>query len=176
MKNLETISFRGAKSVVTQFPVRRLIRHKRKCDIQFFQVTSMLRSDLSQVFLLKFWPIIFLVGFTVLFWKIGFGRAGLFVLVFVFLLSMFLASLAVIEIPDGTIRYRRLFNWRELPWEEIARCGVSRTGIGIGYISLKRFLWPWGKLYFVLGEVERGREPLLTFIQKRIGESLGPKL
>jgi hypothetical protein len=127
----------------------------------------MLQSDPSQVFLLKFWPLILFVGFTVLFWKTRFP-AVLFFLLFVFLLSMFRASLALIEVSDGTIRYRRLFNWRELPWEEIEGCGVSRTGVGIGYISLKRFLWPWGKLYFILGEVGRGREPLLTFIKNAL--------
>jgi len=128
----------------------------------------MLQSDPSQVFLLKFWPLILFVGFTILFWKTRFHWALLLVLLNAFLLSMFRASLAVIEISDGTIRYRRLFNWRELPWEEIERCGVSRTGVGIGYISLTRFLWPWGKLYFILGEGGRGREPLLTFIQNAL--------
>jgi hypothetical protein len=131
----------------------------------------MLRSDPSQVFLFKYWPLIVFVGLTVVFWKIRFKWAGLFVLVFVFLLSMFRASLAVIEIPDGTIRYRRVFKWRELPYAEIVSCDVSRAGVGIGYIRLKYFLWPWGKLYFILDEhMGRGRLPLLDFIQERIAK------
>jgi len=131
----------------------------------------MLRSDTSEEFLLRLWPLIFFVGFMVVFRRILFHWAGLFLLVFVFLLSMFHASLAVIEIPDGTIRYRRLFKWRELPYAEIVSCDVSRVGVGIGYIRLKYFLWPWGKLYFILDKhMGRGRLPLLDFIQERIGK------
>jgi hypothetical protein len=89
----------------------------------------MLRSDPSQVFLLKSWPLIFFVG------------------------------------------RRRLFKWRELPYAEIVSCDVSRAGVGIGYIRLKYFLWPWGKLYFTLdAHMGRGSLPLLDFIQERIGK------
>ena len=131
----------------------------------------MLRSDRSQIFVLKYWPLIFSVGVAFVFWKTLFHWKQLLFLVAIFLLAVFRASLAVIEIPDGAIRYRRLSNWKELLYDEIVRCGVSRAGIGIGYISLRRFLWPWGKLYFILDEqAGRGREPLLTFIQERIGQ------
>jgi hypothetical protein len=132
----------------------------------------MLRSDRSQVFILKYWPLIFSLGVPFVFLKIQFQWEHLFVLVPIFLGAVFRASLAVIEIPDGTIRYQRSFNWRELPYDEIVCCDVSRLSVGIGYISLKRFLWPWGKLYFILDALRANisETSLVPLINEQKGE------
>jgi hypothetical protein len=59
--------------------------------------------------------------------------------------NIFYASLAVLEIPDGTIRYRRLLAWKKVDYDEIVESGVSWVVAGIGYLRLKRFVFPWGK-------------------------------
>jgi hypothetical protein len=129
----------------------------------------MLRSDPQKVLALKYWSLVFVLGVALVFWKTRFHWGTLIFLVFCFCLTVFQVSLAVIEASDGTVRYRRLFNWKELPFDEIAVCGLSRVGVGIGYIRLKHFLWPLGKLYFILDEhMGRGEFPILTFIQKHI--------
>jgi hypothetical protein len=130
----------------------------------------MLRSHPSLVFTLKYWAPIVLFGGTFVFWNNQFRWAQLVFLIPLIVGLLFHASLAVVQIPDGNIRYRRLLNWKNLSYDEIVECGVS-WGAGIGYIRLKHFLLPWGKLYFVLDRNDklfgRGTHPLLRFIQER---------
>jgi hypothetical protein len=132
----------------------------------------MLRSHPSNVFVLKYYAPIILFGGTVVFWSVGFRWAQLIILVPLTLGMLFYASLAVLQIPDGTIRYRRLLQWQRLPYDEVVECGVSI--FGIGYLRLKRFHFPWGKLYFVLDANDRlfgrGTHPLLHYIQDRVRE------
>lgn len=134
----------------------------------------MLRSHPSSVFVLKYYAPVILFGGTLVFWSGGFRWAQLIVLVPLILGMFFYASLAVLQIPDGTIRYRRLFHWRKLPYDEVVECDFSRAIFGIGYLRLKRFRFPWGKLYFVLDQNERlfgrGTHPLLRYIQDRVQE------
>lgn len=78
-------------------------------------------------------------------------------------MSLFRASLAVVEAEDDNIRYRRLSVWRKLSFDEVASCGPSKAGLEIGYIRLKRFLGPWGNLYFILDEPTPRGMDLITF-------------
>ena len=111
----------------------------------------MLRSDPSQVVFLKYWPLVFFFGVTTfIFWKVGFRWGQLVFLFPFFLLSLFRASLAVIEVEDEGIRYRRLSAWRKLPFDEVVSGGLSKAGLEIGYLRLERFFWPWRNLYFIL--------------------------
>jgi hypothetical protein len=127
----------------------------------------MFRSDPDQIFFQKYWPLIFFFGITtIIFWKIGFRWGQLVFLVPFFLLSLFRASLAVVEAEDESIRYRRLSVWRQLSFDEVTSCGPSKAGLEIGYIRLKRFLWPWGNLYFILDEPTPRGMDLVTFIRK----------
>ena len=130
----------------------------------------MLRSHPTSVFILKFWLPLILLGCTFVFWMGQFRWAQLVILIPLFLGILFNASLAVLQIPDGSIRFRRWFKWKRLAYDEIVGCGI--LGGGIGSIRLKRFLLPWGRLYFVLDANEkpfgRGNHPLLRFIEKRI--------
>ena len=132
----------------------------------------MLRSHPSSVFVLNYYAPIILFGGTLVFWSVGFRWAQLIVLVPLILGMLFYTSLAVLQIPDGTIRYRRLHRWRKLTYDEVVECGISWGISGIGYVRLKRFLFPWGKLYFVLDQNEklfgRGIHPLLRYIQERV--------
>jgi hypothetical protein len=134
----------------------------------------MLRSHPSNVWVLKYYAPVILFGGTFIFWSVGFRWAQLIVLIPLILGIFFCASLAVLQIPDGRIRYRRLLRWRKLSYDEIVECGTSWVMPGIGYVRLKRYLFPWGKLYFVLDENERifehGTHPLLRYIQDRMEE------
>jgi hypothetical protein len=129
----------------------------------------MLRSHTSSVFVLKYYAPIILFCCTFVFWSVGFRWAQLIFLIPLFAGVLFHGSLAILQVPDGKIRYRRLFGWRRLPYNEIVDCGVA-WGIGIGYLRLKHFLFPWGRLYFVLDQNEklfgRGEYPLLRYIQE----------
>ncbi len=135
-------------------------------------ISEMLRSHPSSVFVLKYYAPLILFGGTFVFWSGGFRWAQLIFLVPLILGILFYASLAVLEIPDGTVRYRRFFRWRKIAYEEIVESGTSWVVFGIGYLHLKRFVFPWGKLYFVLDQNEklvgRGAYPLLRYIQKRV--------
>ena len=55
------------------------------------------------------------------------------------------------------------------PYDEIADCGAVWI---FGYLRLRRFVFPWGRLYFVLAANEklfdRGEYPLLRYIQKHV--------
>lgn len=129
----------------------------------------MLRSHPSSVFVLKYYAPIILFGGTFVFWSGGFRWAQLIFLIPLLAGVLFHGSLAVLQVPDGRIRYRRMFSWRRLPYDEIVDSGVA-WGIGIGYLRLNHFLFPWGKLYFVLDQNEklfgRGEYQLLRYIQE----------
>lgn len=68
-----------------------------------------------------------------------------------FIAAWFGSSLAVLQIGDGRIRYKRLFKWIVLSREEIIDARVEAAPIA-GSLRLSRFLAPWGRLYFVLDE------------------------
>lgn len=129
----------------------------------------MLRSHSSSVFVSKYYgPIILLIS-THIFWSHGFHWGQLIFLIPIFTAILFLSSLAVLEIPDGKLRYRRLFSWSRVPYDEIVDCGTVWI---FGYLRLRRFVFPWGRLYFVLDANEklfdRGEYPLLRYIQKHV--------
>ena len=85
----------------------------------------MLRSYPSSVFVLKYYAPVILFGCTLIFWSVGFRWAQLIFLVPLILGMLFYASLAVLQIPDGTIRDRRLLRWRILTYDEVVECGIS---------------------------------------------------
>lgn len=61
--------------------------------------------------------------------------------------ALFLVSLADVRIQNGTISYRRLLRWREIPKEQVKSARVVFPHLAS--LRLKRFLFPWGNLYFV---------------------------
>jgi hypothetical protein len=132
---------------------------------------SMLRSHPTSVFGLKYYAPLLLFGCTFIFWNSRFRFGALVILIPLLIGLLFHASLAILQVPDGNIRYRRLFKWKKLHFDEITGCG--QFGVwGIGYIRLNQFVLPWGKLYFVLdtkGKLfGRGDYPLLRFIQEHM--------
>ena len=110
---------------------------------------AVLRSKATNIFLAKLWGPLscFLIA-------IGLSDQGIFTWSFLlacpFLFAgLFGATVATVEVRNGGLRYRRLFQWRTIRNEEIAEAGVA-WGPVLGSIRLNRYLFPWGRLYFAL--------------------------
>jgi hypothetical protein len=79
------------------------------------------------------------------------------------------SDLAEIEVRSGNLRYRRLFRWRPLSKGEIVDVRVDLPHF-VGSLRLHRFVFPWGRLYFVLDQSLspfRTETPLLLYFQGR---------
>ena len=91
--------------------------------------------------------------------------------------GFFHLSLAVVEVKDGALGYRRFLRWTALDRAEVVSCGLIWPPF-IGYIKLNHFVPPWGRLYFVLDRnaasnpFRRGEYPLVRYIN---GEAAPPK-
>lgn len=138
----------------------------------------------SRPALLKLW-------FPLLLWLIAIesfepnGPAGGFVLVALFAMAgFFLFTLAVIMPTNDNLQYRRFIRWHTINYDEIVECNRSILPV-VGYLKLKQFLSPWGKLYFVFstpsapffGRSEQGK--VLIYIQDKMAgkveESASPE-
>lgn len=64
------------------------------------------------------------------------------------LLAIFLLTVVDVRAGENGLSYRRFLRWRQLDHSEVIACGKSSFPT-LGYISVKRFVPPWGKLYFV---------------------------
>src|SRR5215472_12263793 len=106
-----------------------------------------LRSQAKNVFLTKLWAPVLCVGAVLLVFGEDFPN-GRFLLAIPFLVAaVFGASLAVVEVRDGGARYRRMFRWTTIPEDQVVSARVEWPPV-IGSVSLRRFLFPWGRLYF----------------------------
>jgi hypothetical protein len=146
-------------------------------------VKSQLRSSGDSALVIKLWlPLVATVG--------ALGVFGSDFLTWRFLpaipllcLSVFLASLAIVEVRGGILRYRLLFKWKELRSEDLVKA-KSIWPPFIGSIQLRKPVLPWGRLYFVLDRntesnpFRRGEFPLISFINKdnRTSSDVSPSL
>ena len=133
----------------------------------------LLRSRLGKIVVAKFWAPILCAGVSLLILDEGFtGPHCLLALPFL-VGALFAASLAIIELRDGVLRCKRLIGWTTIPKSEIVNIRIEWPPI-IGSLRLKRFLFPWGRLYFVLDSnidsnpFKEGTYPLLQSILKEI--------
>ena|SRR5882762_2653946 len=60
--------------------------------------------------------------------------------------GLFFLSVARIKLQGTGVRYLRLFRWHEVPYSEIVDCGEFWV---YGYVRCRRFVFPWGRIYFV---------------------------
>jgi hypothetical protein len=107
------------------------------------------RSDPNRTFCAKIWgPVLCAVSW--LFFSIeDFPDRRSLVTLPVLVAALFGASLAIVEVRGGVLRYRRLFRWKTIPKDDIVSARIV-WGPFIGSMRLKRFVFPWGRLYFVL--------------------------
>jgi hypothetical protein len=129
-----------------------------------------LRSTITNSFFVKVWgPLLCILGASVAFNR-DFPFRSLF-LTFPFLIVFFFGlSVAIVEIRDGIFCYRRLFKWRAIDRNEVVNARVEAPPV-LGSVRLNRFLFPWGRLYFVLDKninfnlFGEGKYPLLDYIR-----------
>jgi hypothetical protein len=130
-----------------------------------------LRSDLFNVFLLKVVGPAFCVVVSLLLISGYFPGWNLLHASPFLIAAWFGASLAIVEVRGDVLRYRRLFKWTIIPEGDIVSARVV-WGPFIGSMRLKRFVFPWGRLYFVLdanldpNPFHRGEFPLLRYLRK----------
>lgn len=133
------------------------------------------RSRQSTVFLTKIWGPLILLGACF----VVFGRDLLswrFLLaVPLILAACFAESLAVVRLKDGILSYRRIIKWTKIAENEIVTARTEWPPF-IGSLSLTKYVFPWGKLYFVLdgnsepNPLRPGKYPLVDYISERAGQ------
>ena len=64
---------------------------------------------------------------------------------------MIYLTAAKIKASNNTLTYLIFATWRQIPYAEVTSVGWSIFP-GLGYVKLRTFLPPWGKLYFVVEE------------------------
>lgn len=112
-------------------------------------------------FVVRVWmPILFLVGVYLFFHGMA-PKYWLLALPLV-LIVLFMATLAEIHDQGHRIHVRRLWHSIDVPREDVA--GIAQSLLeGVGVLRLRRFVLPWGRIYFVsdwskFGVVSTGRE------------------
>lgn len=150
-----------------------MVRNFTKIEIfEAYMKTVILRSHISNVLLAKVCGPVLCLGISLLFLGDEFSSRRSMLATPFLIAAFFGASLAIVELRGEVLRYRRLFKWTIIPENEIVSARVECPPV-IGSLRLKRFLFPWGRLYFVLDEnldpnpFHRGEYPLLLFIRKR---------
>jgi len=64
--------------------------------------------------------------------------------------SGFFLSVVQVSPPGDHLRYRRLIKWKVIPYNQVLEC---REDSVFGYLRIKRYVPPWGKLYFTRAQV-----------------------
>ena len=113
------------------------------------QEQAVLRSNGSKVFLAKIWGPILCVWSAVSVFGRDFPSWKSLMIIPFFIAAFFGLSMAVIEVRGGVLRYRRLRKWKTINRDEIVAARMEWGPI-FASVRLKRFLFPWGRLYFVL--------------------------
>ena len=129
-------------------------------------------SQESNVVVSKYWGpfVCILFSCVAISWQ-GLPNRSLFLAAPFLIAAFFGASLAVIDIRDGVLYYRRALTWTMVPSSEIVSGRVEWPPF-IGSIRLRKRVAPWGRLYFVLdaglrsGLLKRGEYASLQLINK----------
>ncbi len=102
----------------------------------------------SRPALMKFWcPILlFLIAVELLQPPVNWAR--LFLAAWFALAAVFFFTMPVIFATPRNLQYRRFLRWHTINYHEILECKRSVVPL-LGYVKLKRFVPPWGRLYFV---------------------------
>jgi hypothetical protein len=127
-----------------------------------------LRSDPTNVLLAKVWGPVFCIGISLVMLDLPSWASLLAVPVLI--AALFEASLAILEVRGDVLRYRRLFKWTTIPEGDIVSARVVSPLTGS--IRLKKLLFPWGRLYFVLdanldpNPFRKGEYRLISYLRK----------
>lgn len=131
---------------------------------------EIVRSSGTNIFLAKMWaPLLCILGASVAFNRGSVARS-LFAMSPFVILALFGLSVAIVEVRDGILRYRRLFKWRTIARHDIIGVRIEAPPV-IGSVRLNKLLFPWGRLYFALDRnmsrkpFGEGEYPLLNYIR-----------
>lgn len=135
---------------------------------------TFLRSLPTNIFLAKVWGPLLCVAAAIFLWSGngGFFSRNFFLACPFVIAALFGVSVAILEVRGGILRYRRFFIWKPLPPEGIIGARIEAPPV-LGSIRLRRFLFPWGRLYFALdanlgaNPFREGKYALLDFIRDR---------
>jgi len=139
--------------------------------IEHVNPSVVLRSRPTSILLTKFWTSLLFVipALGILVedfptWRIVFASPF-------FLAGLFQVSIAILELRDGVLRYKRFLSWTTIHENEIVAAGILWHPF-IGYIRLNRYVFPWGRLYFALDKntesnpFRRGAFPLVRYLNR----------
>jgi hypothetical protein len=108
-----------------------------------------LRSNSPKIFIAKVWgPLLWIAGGIGVFGR-HFPGWRFWLVCPLFVVALFGFSVAIVEVHDGVLRYRRFFRWKTIDPKDITGVKAIWEPI-LASVRLKRFLFPWGRLYFVL--------------------------
>ena len=92
--------------------------------------------------------------------------------IFILFVSFMMMSLTRVKPETEKLMYRRFFQWKCREYSEIARCNTFWI---LGYIKAKRYIFPWGRIYFVLPRDTqydyRWDRNIISFIRDKAGIS-----
>ncbi len=141
---------------------------------------SVLRSAPGKLFLARAWlPFLVAAGVVGVFWD---SWRGIWIVSLLILVAVFHLTLAEVKAEPNALCYRRLAKWTSISYEQILGCGIAWDPF-IGFLKLDRFVFPWGRLYFVLdGSLyenafrQQARFELERYITDRVREIGSPQL
>lgn len=142
-------------------------------------MNSVLRSRSAKVFLVKFWGPLLCIIIAVGVFGGDFPSRRLWLVLPFLLAALFGLSIASLEVRGDTLRYRRLFKWTVIN-DEVLEARVECPPL-IGSLRLKRFVFPWGRLYFALDSntesnpFRRGPFPLVGYLNREDSHREGGK-
>lgn len=122
------------------------------------------RSRASNLFLVRIGGPLLLVMIAILLFGKDYPTLRFLPAVPLLLAALLGTTVANVEVSDSGIRYRRLARWTTVPKKELVSARSELPGL-VGSLQLRRYVFPWGRLYFVLDAVPvpfgKSRSPLL---------------
>lgn len=114
------------------------------------------QSSSSNVWLLKFWAPLFWLIWTVALFKDDVFSIRVIACIPLVLAFLFHTLLAAVRIRGGRIEYRQFLQWKPLPPTDVISSGVIWPPF-IGFLRLRKWTPPWGRLFFILDPDSAGR-------------------
>lgn len=107
-----------------------------------------LQSDIVNIIIYKYFAGAMWLGLAV-YWSFDarpFVWGRLAIIIPFLLMSLFHFSLALVRVRNGALHYRRYLKWIAVQKSEIAKSGIF---FAFGYFRFHRFVFPWGRIYFI---------------------------
>ena len=94
----------------------------------------------------KYWFGLFFCGFGLFIFNKEHPYASSAVCLGFLVLGSFFLSVVRVQPEHEKLKYRRWFRWQTVSYNDIVECGESWV---YGYVRLRHYVFPWGKIYFV---------------------------